>query len=205
MERREVASRGNKWIQGLSGRLVRSAVTPNQISSASIAFAALVPVGLFVVQGAWGALLAIVGIQARLLCNVVDGLVAVEGGKQSALGALYNELPDRVADSIVLVALGYALGLPAAGWLAALLAALTAYVRVFGGALGQPQRFLGPMAKQHRMATATAALVLMIAAALGWWSEQAAWLARGLLWVVVVGSAITCWRRTHAIARDLKT
>ena len=35
----------------------------------------------------------------------------------------------------------------ALGWLCALLAMATAYVRVFGGALGQAQRFSGPMAK----------------------------------------------------------
>lgn len=171
---------------------------------ASIAFAALVPFGLFGVSGAWGALIGIAGIQGRLLCNVVDGLVAVEGGKHTALGALYNEFPDRVADSIVMVALGYALAQPAAGWLAALLAAFTAYVRVFGGALGQPQRFLGPMAKQHRMAAASAAMLLMMAADLGWWPAQATWLAQGLLWLIVLGSAFTCWRRISAIAAGLQ-
>lgn len=38
------------------------------------------------------------------------------------------------------------------GWATALLAALTAYVRVFGGALGLAQDFAGIMAKQRRMA-----------------------------------------------------
>lgn len=50
-----------------------------------------------------------------------------------------NEFPDRIADTLPLVPLGYAAGLPWLGWLAALLAALTAYVRVFGGALGLAQ------------------------------------------------------------------
>jgi phosphatidylglycerophosphate synthase len=78
----------------------------------------------------------------------------VEGGKQSPVGALYNEFPDRVADSIFLVALGYAALYPWLGWLAALLAAMTAYVRASGGSLGLAQDFRGPMAKPHRMVAA---------------------------------------------------
>jgi len=41
--------------------------------------------------------------------------------------------------------------------LAAALAILTAYVRVLGVSVGTPQYYLGPMAKQHRMAALTAA------------------------------------------------
>ena len=65
---------------------------------------------------------------------------------------LYNEVPDRVADSLFLVALGYAIGMPWLGWLAALAAAVTAYIRVLGGTFGLAQDFRGPLAKQHRMA-----------------------------------------------------
>jgi phosphatidylglycerophosphate synthase len=66
-------------------------------------------------------------------------MVAVEHGRKTPLGVLYNEFPDRVADSVILVALGYACEVPWLGWLSALGAALTAYVRVFGGALGFAQ------------------------------------------------------------------
>ena len=105
-------------------------------------------------------LVAAVCVQLRLLCNLLDGMVAIEGGKQSAVGALYNEFPDRIADSLLLVALGYAAGVPWLGWLAALLAALTAYVRATGGALGFAQDFRGPMAKPQRMAVLTIACVV---------------------------------------------
>ena len=60
-----------------------------------------------------GFVLAAVCVQLRLLCNLLDGMVAIEGGKQSPTGMLYNEFPDRVADSLFLVALGYAAG---CGW-----------------------------------------------------------------------------------------
>ena len=94
-------------------------------------------------------------IQLRLLANMLDGLVAVEGGRGGPTGAIWNEFPDRIEDSLFLVAAGYAADLPWLGWLAALLAAVCAYVRLLGGTLGQPQDFGGPMAKPHRMAALT--------------------------------------------------
>jgi phosphatidylglycerophosphate synthase len=95
----------------------------------------------------WSAFIAAaVCVQLRLLCNLLDGMVAIEGGKSTATGALFNEIPDRLADPLFLVPLGYASGYPWLGWLAALLAVLTAYIRVLGGALGLPQD-LGVFAK----------------------------------------------------------
>jgi phosphatidylglycerophosphate synthase len=102
---------------------------------------------------------AAVCVQLRLLCNLLDGMVAIEGGKSTASGALFNEIPDRLADALFLVPLGYASGYLWLGWLAALLAVLTAYIRVLGGALGQPQNFGGILPKQRRMAVLTVALL----------------------------------------------
>ena len=42
-------------------------------------------------------------MQLRLLCNMMDGLVAVEGGLKSKAGDLFNEAPDRIEDVILLV------------------------------------------------------------------------------------------------------
>lgn len=201
MDRRAIRSRSNPLIRRFARRLAGSAVTPDQISAASIAAAAAVPAGLFWISGSAGAVVAIAGIQLRLLANVVDGLVAIEGGKGSALGAAWNELPDRITDSIVLVSLGYASGLPALGWCGALLALATAYVRVFGGALGQAQSFAGPMAKPHRMFVATLAL---LPAAMPAFAAHAATVLQAGLAVIVAGSALTCVRRTRAIARGLR-
>jgi phosphatidylglycerophosphate synthase len=128
-------------------------------------------------------------------------MVAIEGGKKSAVGALYNEFPDRIADSLLIVALGYCIGWPALGWFGALAAALTAYVRVFGGSLGLAQDFRGPMAKQQRMAVLTVACVAgagehvltgtryaLIAAAV----------------IIAAGAVVTCVTRTLAIAAELR-
>ena len=148
-----------------------------------------------------GILICALCIQGRLICNLLDGMVAIEGGKKSVLGALYNEFPDRVTDSIFFIALGYVTQYPAIGWACALLAALTAYVRVFGGSLGLEQDFRGPMAKQHRMAVMTTACLLAIL-------EEAVIGTHTVLlyaaWLIALGSAITCVTRTKAIAKNLQ-
>src|SRR6202034_1657443 len=90
-------------------------------------------------------------IQLRLLSNLLDGLMAIEEDKKTATGALFNEFPDRVSDTLFLVGAGYASGSAELGWAAALLGVLTAYVRAMGASLGFGQDYSGPMAKQQRM------------------------------------------------------
>ena len=152
-------------------------------------------------NGLIGSILCAVGIQLRLLCNLFDGMVAIEGGKKSDIGSLYNEFPDRVADSLLLVAAGYAAGFDWLGWLSALLAALTAYVRVFGGSVGLPQDFSGIMAKQRRMAVLTAGLVVQAIAAV---FAASLWPLIAACAIVAIGSLVTCVTRTLAIARALE-
>ncbi|MFD1703675.1 CDP-alcohol phosphatidyltransferase family protein [Methylopila henanensis] len=199
--RRPIASRSSGWAIALSRRLAASSVTPNQISVASVVFAgfgaALIALGATPL--AW--LAAAVCVQLRLVCNLLDGMVAVEGGKKSAVGAIYNEFPDRVADTLLLVPVGYAAGLPWLGWAAALLAALTAYVRVFGGSLGLAQSFDGVMAKQRRMAALTLGLV---AQSVEWTVSDTRWSLLIAIAVVAAGSLVTCWTRSAAIADGLR-
>lgn len=198
--RRPIAVRGSRWARATAAAFARSAITPNQLSCLSVAFALAGAAALLAWSGAVGQIACAVAIVLRLLCNMFDGMVAVEGGKGTPAGALYNELPDRLADSLFLVALGYTAMLPWLGWLAALLAALTAYVRALGGSLGQPQDFRGPMAKPHRMWLMTAAL--LAAAALARWQLPVLQGAAGL---IAAGSAVTCVVRTRAIAARLQS
>ncbi|MCL1635354.1 CDP-alcohol phosphatidyltransferase family protein [Luteimonas sp. SX5] len=200
--RRPIAARGSAFARHSAAWLAKSGITPNAISVLSIVFAAAGAAALLWLTTPWGALLCAAGIQARLLCNLFDGMVAVEGGKASATGTLYNEVPDRIADSALLIALGYAAGIGWLGWLAALLAALTAYVRTLGGALGQAQDFRGPMAKQHRMALMTlACLIAPIELALSG-SRYALLIAAA---TIAAGSALTCWTRLRAIGKRMAT
>lgn len=142
----------------------------------------------------------------RLLCNVVDGLVAVEGGLKSRTGDLFNEVPDRFSDVIIIAAAGYAVpGIMWAvtvGWIAAALAVLTAYVRMLGATLGFPQDFSGPMAKAHRMAVLVAACAVSVVEVIT--TGYRGWTLTAALVVIAAGAAITFARRLLAIAQRLQ-
>ncbi len=200
--RRPIASRSAKPIQALAHRLAASDVTPNQISQASIGFAVFAGLMFFLSGGKqWVFLiLAALGIQGRLMCNLLDGMVAVEGGKAEADGPFWNEAPDRYADIAVLVGLGYGLGAPGLGWAAACAALLVAYTRELSAAQGLTPDFSGPFAKQHRMAMLTGATVLAI------FFPQIAGIAtlKIALWIVAIGAFATALRRSQRMIRTLR-
>lgn len=207
--RRPLKTRSTRWAQRLARGLAGREVSPNGISLIGLVFAALGAVALLaapaVNPGARAVLLLLAAacVQLRLLCNLLDGMVAVEGGLGSATGPVYNELPDRIADPLFLVPAGYATGLalgPELGWLAGVLALITAYVRTLGASLDQPQDFRGPMAKPQRMAALTAGLVA--AALVVPWGFEGATLTVALV-LIVVGTAWTALLRTRTLVRSL--
>ncbi|MHC2358367.1 CDP-alcohol phosphatidyltransferase family protein [Rhizobium leguminosarum] len=199
--RRPIASRSSSWAIGTSAWLARTGVTPNVISLLSILFAGIGAAFILLTSHPIAMVCAAILVQLRLVCNLLDGMVAIEGGKKTKSGPLYNEFPDRIADSLLLVAAGYACGFAWLGWLAALLAALTAYIRVFGGAVGLPQDFSGIMAKQRRMAVLTAGLVAQSIETLISASHWSLILASA---IIAAGSLITCITRTITLARSLE-
>jgi len=199
--RRPIASRSSSWAIAVAERLCRAGVTPNSISVASILFAGAGAALMTFIVHPLGWLGAAVCVQLRLVCNLLDGMVAIEGGKKTSTGVIYNEFPDRVADSLLLIAAGYAAGLAWLGWMCALLAALTAYVRVFGGSVGLPQDFSGIMAKQRRMAVLTAGLV---GQAIAGSFLAIPWPLAAACVIIALGSLLTCITRTIAIARALE-
>ncbi|TLD71392.1 CDP-alcohol phosphatidyltransferase family protein [Phragmitibacter flavus] len=112
--RRELKTRQAGWAKKLAAFLVKTPITPNIISVISILFAVLGAICFIMIPTApcqWGGTLLWFGaatcIQLRLLCNLLDGMVAIEGGKKSPTGGLYNEVPDRIADILFLAAAGY--------------------------------------------------------------------------------------------------
>ncbi|WP_048645617.1 CDP-alcohol phosphatidyltransferase family protein [Nitratireductor soli] len=205
--RRPLASRDTGWARTLTRRLAATSITPNQVSMASMVFAALAGLAFWQAGGAEGIarpILLVLGgvfVQLRLLCNLLDGMVAVEAGKGSPDGAFWNEFPDRIADVLILVGLGYGVGRPALGFAASAFAILTAYVRELGRAAGQPADFSGPMAKPHRMAAVTAAAVLSLFEPL--WDGRGEILTAAL-WAVAIGAAFTALRRSARLVAALR-
>lgn len=153
--RRELKTRSRVSVQKIAQYISQLNITPNQISVFSVVFALIAAVCLLLLEDNYKWLLFIFFIQCRLFCNMLDGLVAIEGGKRSILGDIYNDMPDRIADVLILVAFGCAFSEPIInhlGWLAACLALMTAYTRTLFLSLGAPADYSGPLAKQHRMA-----------------------------------------------------
>lgn len=236
MDRRPLSSRSWRWTNRLAAVLVRSGITPNAISVFGMICGVLAGVTLWGTSWlAWACpscqevlglgplcraafLLAAALIQIRLLCNLIDGMVAIEGHRQSVVGDLYNEIPDRVSDACTIVGAGYAIfGWSVLGWCAALLAVMTAYVRSVGKGQGLANDYCGPMAKPHRMALLTGLCVVMAIIPESWlFRFTPSWLEPlgvdtfhplgipGLALVIIaLGSAITCVRRVHRIAKQL--
>ncbi len=175
-------------------------ITPNQISIASIVFSGLAGLFflLFPIAGStlwFYALLILLCFVGRAFCNILDGLVAVEGGKATASGELFNDIPDRISDALIIVSAGYAAGIPTLGWLAALLAVMTAYTRTLGRGLGAPTDFQGPMSKLPRMLIISAACFLTPIEVMIWQTGYA--LALSLI-VISIGCVITIWKRAKS-------
>ncbi len=174
--RREIASRNTGWANAIAHKLTVWDVAPNTISLMSIFFSMvgctlLLSTIFFGLNQYVAYVLFAACVQARLLCNLFDGMVAVEGGKRSANGDLYNDMPDRFADAFFIVPVGYVAGGWGVelGWLAAIGAIMTAYFRWIGAYKTHNHYFDGPMAKQHRMALLTgAALAAAVAAYWGY-------------------------------------
>jgi phosphatidylglycerophosphate synthase len=207
-DRRPIAARSWRASKVAADWLVRRGVSANGVSiagmlaglAAGTALAATNHLDGLPQRLAW--LAAGVLVLVRLLANMFDGMVAIGSDTSSAVGELYNEVPDRVSDSAALVGLGYAAGgEPILGLLAALAAVFTAYVRALGKGAGAGQEFIGPFAKQQRMAC-----VIGCAAYCG--LAPANWLLSGLpavvLAVVAIGSLFTALRRLRRIGLRLR-
>lgn len=209
--RRPLRTRSRGWPRRLSGALAHAGVSPNVVSVMSIvasALAAAAYIGSVLVARAPASVLLVTAagcVQLRLLTNMLDGLIAVEAGKHTALGDLYNEIPDRIDDLLILGGAGVAVGTLwglGLGIACAVLAVITAYVRLLAGSLGLPQPFLGPMAKPHRMAALTVATLggaIETAA-----SGTAVWALGIGLGIIATGTVVTVVRRVGFTAANLR-
>jgi len=209
-KRRPLATRERGWAKVLARALNTVRISPDAISITSLVFAVGAAVALLAsgqssgVARVFELLAAAALIQLRLLCNMLDGMVAVEGGQQTPHGELFNDMPDRFADLVILVGAGYSLGSFAwgheLGWIAGVLAVLTAYARVLGASMGARHYFIGPMAKPQRMAVMTVACVLSaFEPLLGWHGQVIAF----ALAIVAIGSLLTVVRRTLRIVAEV--
>lgn len=208
-DRRPIKSRETKWARTIATRLATRGISPNQISVASIFMALFAAIALFLMGYATEPLyfglfsaFAIVGIIARLLCNLFDGMVAVEHGKASKSGMIYNELPDRISDSLILVGAGYATGTDLGitlGFVAALIAVVMSYIRVLTAYAGATMSFAGPMDKSQRMGFLIFGLIAAII-----FPHHTSQIILAVLVVMILLMIVGCIRRLSSGLKELR-
>jgi phosphatidylglycerophosphate synthase len=207
MDRRPLASRGTKWAQLCAKFLAQLNISPNTISVLSIGFSLLSILFYLKAKDARVFLFfAALSIQLRLLCNLMDGMVAIEFNKKSIFGNLYNDIPDRFADVFIIMGAGlysyhnessFFNGVTLA-WINAILAVFTAYVRVLGVSVGTPMFFSGLMSKPKRMAILTGATLLAL---IPYGNIPFLSIA---LFIMLIGQIFTVTTRIGLIAKHLK-
>src|SRR5579862_9467797 len=95
--RRPLKSRDTRWASAIARSLARAKIRPNAISVTGTVFAGLAGICFYAAGKtnsgwSWGIFLALAacGMQLRLLCNLFDGMVAIEGGFKTKAGELFN-------------------------------------------------------------------------------------------------------------------
>ena len=214
LDRRPIAARDLKIMQATASWMARRGFSANGISVAGMIFGLLGGASLFYAARLpdWSRILWVAGaacIQARLLANLFDGMVAIARGTASKVGELFNEVPDRVSDSAILIGLGYAPGGHVIlGYGAALAAMMTAYVRAVGKGAGTPNEFCGPMAKQQRMFLVTMTCLFCAFTPAAWQRIDFGCCAMGvpsiILSLILAGALVTTVRRLLRIGAKLR-
>jgi phosphatidylglycerophosphate synthase len=151
--RRPIASVFRRTAEAVTQFCVRDGIHPDVISYFSIVAALIAEICFWKSgQSRWLLIVAPLFCYLRLWFNMLDGMVAVAASKASRRGEILNDLPDRVSDIVIFVGVAHS-GLmnPLIGYWAAILAVLTAYVGLFGQALGGQREFGGMMSKPWRM------------------------------------------------------
>lgn len=160
---------------------VRIGIPPDAISYLSIIAAFFAAFCLWKAKDQlWLLIVAALFCYVRLWFNMLDGMVAVAGGKACLRGEIVNDLPDRISDVIIFAGVAHS-GLmnPVIGYWAAIFSLLTAYVGILGQAIGQRREFGGVMSKPWRMV----ALSIGVFATFGYRSYGPSW--RGLNFTIL--------------------
>jgi phosphatidylglycerophosphate synthase len=189
---------------------VRYGIHPDAVSYASI-LAAAAAAACFWQAARWpGLLLAGPAFcYLRLWCNMLDGMVALASGKASHRGEILNDLPDRISDVLIFAGVAHSgLAAMASGYWAAILAVMTAYVGLFGQAVGVQREFSGWMAKPWRMVTLHLGAWVLLACLWGGKGDPAPAGLTILDWtcvLIILGCLQTMTVRLKRILRALET
>jgi len=167
--RRPIANIFRLTAEGATQSCVRHRIHSDAISYFSIVAAVLAAICFWKGgQHLWLLLIAPGFCYLRLWCNMLDGMVALASGQASWRGEILNDLPDRVSDVVIFAGVAHSgLMQPLIAYWAALFALFTAYVGMFGQAVGVHREFSGLMSKPWRMVALHAGAWITFAAIKG--------------------------------------
>ncbi len=187
-----------RLVEPLADGLARRRVSPDLISAAAVVTAAI---GGACLAGstAMPSLLLVVPFlaAARLILNLLDGMVARRTGTARPMGEVWNEVGDRLGDIVFIGALalvpevgpGLALG-------AAMAAVLASYAGLATRAAGGRRLYGGVLSKPGRM------IVLAVAAPLAFLAGDPRILAVAAA-ILLVGGVVTLLQRLRTALHEL--
>lgn len=126
--------RQHVMAQGLARSARRRGWNYRGMAVAGIVSAVLGALCLVVDPVGCGAIMSVVFLQLHLVCSRAAGMMAAEQGASDACARLLPLVSGHVAETLLLVALGHAVGVPALGWAAALAAVLSDHLRTLRNA-----------------------------------------------------------------------
>jgi CDP-diacylglycerol--glycerol-3-phosphate 3-phosphatidyltransferase len=136
-------------LRPLVVRLAAAGITANQVTIAT--GVASVALGVWLAFEHRGWILLPVFLLARIALNAMDGMLAMEHGQKSRLGAVLNELTDVISDAALTLPFATLPGwnpLAVAG--AIFFASLTEMAGILGLMIGSTRRYEGPFGKSDR-------------------------------------------------------
>ena len=139
-------------LRPLTGFLAHKGIAANQVTiAAAIASIAVSALVVWKLPDAQWFLLIPLWMLARMAFNAIDGMLALEFGQRSRLGAYLNELCDAVSDAALYLPFAW---LPpfSSLWtgIVIVLALLSEYAGALGPLVGASRRYDGPMGKSDR-------------------------------------------------------
>lgn len=187
-------------LRPLTGALARRGVTPNQVTLAGVALSGAAGALVAAFPAArWPLVLLAPVLVARMALNAIDGMLAREHGKRSALGAVLNELGDVVADAALYLPLGLVPGFDAGLVVGVVVLAIVAEMAgVVCAQIGASRRYDGPLGKSDR-AFVFGGVALLVGAGVppgGW--------VRAVLLAMLVLLGVTVFQRARNGLRELE-
>jgi phosphatidylglycerophosphate synthase len=185
-------------LRPLEDALVRRRVHPDVLTGLAVGAAAAGGLCLALAASAAALLLLVPAFAGlRLILNLLDGMVARRTGQARPIGELWNELGDRVADTLFIGGLAFHPAVDPRLALSAVIASvLASYAGITAKAAGASRQYAGILSKPGRM------IVLAIAAPLAFLTNDPSWLviAAG---VILVGALVTLIQRVAAVRAEL--